>query len=127
MTAESLPLPLNVISSDPLPTAIIPHIHDYEETCTTACPASPDYDTSSPFTFDTPSEMEPDKDEELDPILMEVTKLKLQVAFLSGKIDSLVTQQAGIAGMLEKVVDQVGPTLDQISSNPMFKMMFGGK
>lgn len=111
MTNEPLPLPDNVIHADPKPTAIIPHIHDYEDVCTSACPASPYY------TGELPDNVE-----------------EFSLAVLAGKVDALTeqvkllsAQQEGIAGMLATVVEQVGPTLDQISSNPMFKMMFGGK
>lgn len=58
----------------------------------------------------------------------------VQLVFLAGKVDALraevealTEKQTEIAGMLSTVVEQVGPTLDQLSSHPMFKMIFGGK
>lgn len=46
---------------------------------------------------------------------------------LTRQVEALTKQQESIAAMLATVVEQVGPTLDKISDNPMFKMMFGGK
>lgn len=87
------------------------HTHSDEDVCTSACPASPWFEPVPP------NEEAP-----------------ITIAFLAGKVDALtaqvellIAQQEGIAGMLATVVEQVGPTLDQLSSHPMFKMIFGGK
>lgn len=110
MTAE----PINEDNSERNPdrasAALNSHTHDYTEVCTSACPASPWYDPTAP------------------------SEDELTIAFLAGKVEALraevaalTEKQSEIAEMLSTVVEQVGPTLDQLSSHPMFKMIFGGK
>lgn len=63
-----------------------------------------------------------------------VREEEYSIAFLAGKVDALsekvealTAKQAEIATMLAAVLEQVGPLIDQLSSHPMFKMIFGGK
>lgn len=69
--------------------------------------------------------MSPDMPENVETFTLAVLAGKVDA--LTQQVELLTAQQEGIAAMLATVVEQVGPTLDQISSNPMFKMMFGGK
>ncbi len=101
--------------------ALNAHTHDYEETCTPACPASPwfaeGFSDPAPELITMPDWSEMPTVETTEALL---TRLTTQV-------EALTKQQEAIAVMLATVVDQVGPTLDSIQGNPMFKMMFGGK
>lgn len=77
-------------------------------------------DINSVDTINAPSELPPTP-------VFPTTDLEMLVVDLASKVDALVHQQSGVYELLMSIKDEVAPTLNMIMTNPMVKMMFGGK